>query len=837
MQEHEYKARDKTVQKMSRDGLREENLRSKKEKRITGREEDEKKTAGHREQELDFGKVRKSHIVEGPVEEGTEGKHRLQSRHAFLEQEKIAEADEMENSEMSEDKADGEKSPSVSRSRLRKESIRGHPGQDAERDSETPEPDRQSRKKKMVTAYAAKEQKRYHEKSEVDEKSMEDFREEIKVKTKREQTLKEQKKSKSRLSFEDEGKGMIPGSGMARKGATVVSETASAYGQKKIREDTDDNAALDAAEQMELAGESLARKSIYVRERLKENRQRNNRLRESVLEEMEKSRLQFGTSASNEAKKAVQKEAEQKKQSALKKLLQKKRYQKQYQAAKQGKAAKDAVFVNAQRFTEKAKAAVKEIVAQNRNILLTIGVMVLLFALMATSLSSCAALFQGGSNAIISTSYSSEDEDIYAAENAYVALENALNEQINQMKANHSDYDEFQFQIDEIGHNPYQLISYLTVKYGGFTYAEVADEIQEIFKEQYGLYTDSTRETVTEKKKVRVGESLGQVVTSGYCNCSICCGQWSGGPTASGAYPQANHTIAVDASNPFVPKLPVQMGFKEVEEAFRKYCVKDKKSDEPDNKTELPEGYEEGMTLASVKAEKSTHYTSPPKMFTEDTLLAAMETAGNKEFDSETEKKGLGTPATRANIIEKLVSSGYAERKGKQILPTVAGCELIHVMPENLKSAGLTAEWENQLLMMEKGEIQEDEFMNGIVSMINEILSMCRAISEEERNRFQTAKEVIGKCPVCGSDVYEGKINYYCSDRSCQFALWKSNRFLESMKKSMDKKMAVELLKNGCTHVKGLYSKKKDSKFDADLVLGLEDGKARFSLEFPKKKK
>ena len=95
-----------------------------------------------------------------------------------------------------------------------------------------------------------------------------------------------------------------------------------------------------------------------------------------------------------------------------------------------------------------------------------------------------------------------------------------------------------------------------------------------------------------------------------------------------------------------------------------------------------------------------------------------METAGNKEFDSETEKKGLGTPATRANIIEKLVSSGYAERKGKQILPTAAGCELIHVMPENLKSASLTAEWENQLLMMEKGKIRDDEFMDGIVSMI-----------------------------------------------------------------------------------------------------------------------
>ena len=279
----------------------------------------------------------------------------------------------------------------------------------------------------------------------------------------------------------------------------------------------------------------------------------------------------------------------------------------------------------------------------------------------------------------------------------------------------------------------------------------------------------------------------------------------------------------------------LQYGWKLYEECFKndqgmameEFCASEK---------EFPEVIKETI-FRCVPVQKTVHYTTPPKEYTEDTLLAAMETAGNKEFDSETEKKGLGTPATRANIIEKLVSSGYAERKGKQILPTVAGCELIHVMPENLKSASLTAEWENQLLMMEKGKIQDDEFMDGIVSMITEILSICRAIPEEERNRFQTAREVIGKCPVCGSDVYEGKTNYYCSDRSCPFALWKSNRFLESMKKSMDKKMAVELLKKGRTHVKGLYSKKKDSKFDADLVLGVEDGKARFSLEFPKKKK
>ena len=369
MQEHEYKARDKTVQKMSRDGLREENLRSKTEKRITGREADERKVAGHREQELDFGKARKAHISDDRIEKVAEGKQRWQSRRDFLEQEDISESEEMETSEISDLRAGEEKSSPVSRSRLRKDSIRGHPGRKVEADSEIVEPDRQSRKKKMVTAYAAKEQKRYHEKSEIDEKSMEDFREEIKGKTKREQILKEQKQSKSRLIFDDEGKDRIPGSGMVKRSAVAVENVVSAYGQRKAREDTDDNAALDAADQAELMGESLARKSIYVRQRLKESRQRNNRLRESVLEETEKSRLQFGSDSSNEAKKAIQKEAEQKKQSALKKLLQRKRYQKQYQAAKQGKAVKDAAVVNAQRFTEKAKAAVKELVTQNRNIL------------------------------------------------------------------------------------------------------------------------------------------------------------------------------------------------------------------------------------------------------------------------------------------------------------------------------------------------------------------------------------------------------------------------------------------------------------------------------------
>ena len=284
-------------------------------------------------------------------------------------------------------------------------------------------------------------------------------------------------------------------------------------------------------------------------------------------------------------------------------------------------------------------------------------------------------------------------------------------------------------------------------------------------------------------------------------------------------------------------KIPVQMGFKEVEKAFKHLYVKAEPVEGKEKETSIPAGYEEGMRLFPVKADKTTHYTSPPKPFNEDTLLAAMETAGNKEFDSETEKKGLGTPATRASIIEKLVSSGYAQRKGKQILPSTEGKELVKVMPEYLKSAVMTAEWENRLLMMEKGQITDTQFMGEITSLVRKILEVCREIPEEERRRFQTAREVIGKCPVCGCDVFEGKQNFCCSSRQCDFVLWKENRFLGSMAKNLDKKMARELLDKACTHVNGLYSKKKDMKFDADLLLTLEDGKPRFHLEFPKKKK
>ena len=284
-------------------------------------------------------------------------------------------------------------------------------------------------------------------------------------------------------------------------------------------------------------------------------------------------------------------------------------------------------------------------------------------------------------------------------------------------------------------------------------------------------------------------------------------------------------------------KATVQPGFKGIEEAFRNAVQKGKPADKgkTDDTFSIPGGLREGMEIAEVRAEKSRHFTSAPKPYSEDTLLLAMERAGNQDFDEDTEKKGLGTPATRASILEKLVSSGYAKRNGKQILPTADGKELIAVLPDYLKSASMTAEWENKLLLMEKGQMDSREFLREITDLIDTMIAGCSAISGEEQGRFHQ-RESVGTCPVCGNPVYEGKKNFYCSNRQCAFSLWKENRYLSGMKKLVDKKMAAELLEKGRTHVKDLYSQKTGRTFAADLLMTAEDGRANFSLEFPKKK-
>ena len=254
---------------------------------------------------------------------------------------------------------------------------------------------------------------------------------------------------------------------------------------------------------------------------------------------------------------------------------------------------------------------------------------------------------------------------------------------------------------------------------------------------------------------------------------------------------------------------------------------------EKDKDVPLPKKMEQGMVLPVVRAEKKQGFTSPPKVYTEDTLLSAMETAGNKEFEKDTEKKGLGTPATRAAILEKLVSSGYVERKGKQMILTEDGVAAIRNIPDYLKSASMTAEWENDLLRMERGEIKPHDFMQGIHGLLDKMLADLRQIPTVAAAPYHN-KVSVGNCPVCGNPVHESKLSFCCADRSCKFALWKESRYLANMRKTLDKKMAVDLLKKGRTHVKDFYSVKKDKTFAADLVMRVEEGRAQYSLEFPK---
>ena len=169
----------------------------------------------------------------------------------------------------------------------------------------------------------------------------------------------------------------------------------------------------------------------------------------------------------------------------------------------------------------------------------------------------------------------------------------------------------------------------------------------------------------------------------------------------------------------------------------------------------------------------SEHFTQPPKQYTEDTLLSAMERAGNEELTEDTEKKGLGTPATRAAIIEKLIQSGFVKREKKNLVPTDDGNVLITVLPDEIKSPKMTAEWEMALNHIAQNTETADEFLNGITELMQELVARYQAISEEKKEQFQgKAKgEVIGKCPRCGADVREGKVNFYCSDRNCAFAI------------------------------------------------------------------
>lgn len=287
-------------------------------------------------------------------------------------------------------------------------------------------------------------------------------------------------------------------------------------------------------------------------------------------------------------------------------------------------------------------------------------------------------------------------------------------------------------------------------------------------------------------------------------------------------------------------KTILQSGWKEVERIHR-MSIRQSETEHRENEDAALPVLQEEQTFETVSASLREGKTSPPKHYTEDTLLSAMETAGAEDMPKDAERKGLGTPATRAATLEKLVSAGFVQRKKKQLIPTEKGRNLIAVLPDNIKSPILTAEWESMLKQVEHGELSATSFMDQIADMNRTLVKEHTAPEERFADLFPssrgTAHEAVGVCPRCGTPVYEGKKGFFCDNRECSFALWKDNRFFSSKKKSITKSVAAALLKEGRISMSGLYSEKTGKTYDAEVILDDTGGKyVNFKLEFPVKK-
>lgn len=280
-------------------------------------------------------------------------------------------------------------------------------------------------------------------------------------------------------------------------------------------------------------------------------------------------------------------------------------------------------------------------------------------------------------------------------------------------------------------------------------------------------------------------------------------------------------------------------GWKEFEDFFKNsYKTTEDKSDTEEEK-KLPE-LREGMTIAVEQTRVSEHFTQPPKHYTEDSLLSAMERAGAEDMGDEVERKGLDTPATRADIIEKLVKDGFVKREKKQMIPTEDGMKLITILPDVVKSPKLTADWENELTLVSKGEVAAEQFMSGIEAMVSDLVKTYHSVSDEQKAMFGAGRggqEVLGKCPKCGADVVKGKFGAYCTGKC-------GMNFGKALGVTLSDSQVKSLLGGKKILVKGLKGKK--GSYDAYLIpesieefFYTKDGKEikgfqyKFKMEFP----
>lgn len=561
MREQKYQAKDKKVSKMSRDGLMEENLATGDTRKVTSRESEA--VFQKLEEELSFQRAgenpqrKQAHArapdmqyhprddtlqeQSKPDAEQTDGR---QSYEGDLSHSSQTEILKESTSAIRERKASHRyhyhNQRQVKETRLQFDkmetdgSLNKRAKQDVPEQDIDAEPDflKSSEKK----AEKAQEKLKHAKKKQM-----------RKVSLKMQQVKQEDTQAvKHRLCFEETSE-IGKTDGMAKKTGTKVRDSAANLIHNKIRREEQENTGVQAVHQSEQAGESLLRVHSNLKYHSKRKQQRRiNRLERKV----------YRANTSYQYKKYLAEHPELKHR-YLNRMIQKQRikreYRKAYKASRAGgetaSRAGGAVYGTSRKIAGK----LGEIFGKNKTALISIGALGMLLIFVLTSFSSCSMMFTQGMANILAVSYLAEPEEIEQAELYYTELEAKLQQKINAMESRYPGKDEYRYNLASIGHDPHTLISYLTAMYGDFTFSEVKSEIDALFEAQYGVKVEETTDTVTETKTIQVGESLGTVVTSGYCNCSICCGIWSGGPTASGVMPTANHTIAVDASNPFLP--------------------------------------------------------------------------------------------------------------------------------------------------------------------------------------------------------------------------------------------------------------------------------------------
>lgn len=405
-----------------------------------------------------------------------------------------------------------------------------------------------SSKKKKSAASQGKSEKSSESKGSSQDKDRKDSKKERKQK----QAEKKRKSSKLQFTYEEKPPGKIK-SGV-KKTAAAAASTAGAYVHRKIHEVERENSAVEGAHKAEIVAERSAAGAYrdYKKGRKYTQRLALQKKRERLQSSSPHSKFFNGTPTS------PSQTQDQPKKGLFNKYFQKRRNKKQAvqaaQAAKKSASASGAAAKTGKSTVKKTGSSLKNFVVRHKSAALAVTAIVLLIVLLMTLLQSCSVTMTESLGSITASAWPADDIEIKKADLYYTQLEANLQHKIDTVENRHSDCEEYNYNIGPIEHDQAALVSYLCAKYGSFTFNdEIKQELDRLFQEQY-QYTETVKnETRTITKSVRIGESLGNVVTSGYCSCSICCGQWAGGPTASGAYPQANHTIAVDASDPFVP--------------------------------------------------------------------------------------------------------------------------------------------------------------------------------------------------------------------------------------------------------------------------------------------